>query len=147
MKNIYTIGFTQKSAEVFFGILSKNNINILLDIRLNNTSQLAAFSKFPDIEFFLKNICNITYKHDLLFAPTEGILAGFKKKTITWEQYIAAFANIMDERKAKEHIIKNYMLDENICLLCSEHTPSHCHRSLVANIFVDIDREIEVINL
>ena len=42
---IYTIGFTQKSAEQFFEAIKKNNIELLIDVRLNNKSQLAGFSK------------------------------------------------------------------------------------------------------
>jgi uncharacterized protein (DUF488 family) len=147
MNRLYTIGFTQKSAKIFFGLLNSNPIDIVLDIRLNNTSQLAAFSKYPDIEFFLKEICDITYKHDVLFAPTDDILVAFKKKQITWDEYVAAFEKIKKDRKLKEHIVKNYMFENNICLLCSEQTPNQCHRSLVANMFTDLNSDIDVVNL
>lgn len=80
MDNIYTIGFTKKSAEKFFGLLQKNGINILLDVRLNNTSQLAGFSKYPDIKYFLNQICNIQYISDTKFAPEEWILKDYKSK-------------------------------------------------------------------
>ncbi|MEG0566355.1 MAG: DUF488 family protein, partial [Hungatella sp.] len=69
MDKIYTIGFTKKSAEKFFDLLIRNNISIVLDIRLNNTSQLAGFSKFPDIKFFLEKIGGIDYLSDIRFAP------------------------------------------------------------------------------
>lgn len=36
--NLFTIGFTQKSAKEFFTLLSKNNIECLIDVRLNNVS-------------------------------------------------------------------------------------------------------------
>ncbi len=68
---IYTIGFTQKSAKQFFELIKKNNINILLDIRLNNKSQLAGFTKGDDLEYFLSEICNCEYKHCLEYAPTK----------------------------------------------------------------------------
>ena len=61
MNNIFTIGFTKKTAQVFFESLRKNKVNAILDIRLNNTSQLAGFSKFPDIKYFLKELCSIDY--------------------------------------------------------------------------------------
>ena len=82
MKNIFTIGFTKKTAEEFFTLLEKNHVSKIVDVRLNNTSQLAAFSKFPDIEFFLKRILNVGYVHDKNFAPTEDILNRYKKKII-----------------------------------------------------------------
>lgn len=73
MECIYTIGFTKKSAKKFFGLLKENQIELLLDVRLNNTSQLAGFSKYPDIEFFLNEICQISYISDTHFAPEEWL--------------------------------------------------------------------------
>ncbi len=51
--NIYTIGFTKKSAKEFFEILKKNEIEQVIDIRLNNTSQLSGFAKKNDLKYFL----------------------------------------------------------------------------------------------
>ena len=82
MNKLYTIGFTKKNAEKFFELIRKNDITLLVDVRLNNTSQLAAFSKYPDIEFFLKEICSCDYKHEILFAPEDSTLSRYKKKTI-----------------------------------------------------------------
>ena len=79
MKTLYTIGFTKKTAEEFFYLLEKNRVATVIDVRLNNTSQLAAFSKFPDIKFFLRKIINTDYIHDLNFAPSENILNRYKK--------------------------------------------------------------------
>jgi uncharacterized protein (DUF488 family) len=42
---IYTIGFTQTTAERFFTRLADARVERLLDVRLNNTSQLAGFAK------------------------------------------------------------------------------------------------------
>ena len=52
---VFTMGFTQKSAEQFFGLISENKIELLIDVRLNNQSQLAGFTKGRDLEFFLQN--------------------------------------------------------------------------------------------
>ena len=46
---IYSIGFTKKSAGEFFGALKTAGIERLLDVRLNNTSQLAGFAIRPQI--------------------------------------------------------------------------------------------------
>lgn len=82
MEQIYTIGFTKKHAEIFFGLLQKNKIEVLIDVRLNNTSQLAGFSKYPDIQFFLKEICDIQYISDTAFAPEDWILKDYKSKKL-----------------------------------------------------------------
>ena len=99
MIKVYTIGFTKKTAKQFFSILAENNIDTVVDVRLNNSSQLAGFSKYPDVEFFLDKICNIEYKHDLHFAPKDSTLTKYKKKQISWDEYEKEFAQTMMERK------------------------------------------------
>lgn len=148
MDNIYTIGFTKKSAEKFFGLLQKNGINILLDVRLNNTSQLAGVSKYPDIKYFLNQICNIQYISDTKFAPEEWILKDYKSKKISWDQYVVHFDELMEQRDINNYIFSNYdkFNDKNICLLCSEEKPVHCHRLLIAQRFKTI-YSTNIINL
>lgn len=137
MNQIYTIGFTKKSAETFFDLLKKNNIEVLMDVRLNNTSQLAGFSKYPDIEYFLRNICSTNYIHDIMFSPEEWILKDYKNKIITWEQYVSFFQELMEKREIENYIKSKYevLSNKRICLLCSEEKPDFCHRALVAEYF------------
>ncbi len=140
MNNLYTIGFTKKSAEVFFEKLRINNVNILIDVRLNNTSQLAGFSKFPDIEYFLNKICGIQYIHDDTFAPSEELLKNYKNNNMTWEEYEVNFNDIMTSRNIENYLNEKYnaLSKKNICLLCSEDSADKCHRRLVSCIFSDI---------
>lgn len=135
MNNLYTIGFTQKTAEKFFDLLKESNVKTVLDIRLNNTSQLAGFAKFPDLQYFLKKIYDIEYIHDTNFAPTESTLKRFKNKEIDWDGYVQEFAHTMNSRKIENYIAENYTNYDNICLLCSEPTAEKCHRRLIAEIF------------
>lgn len=148
MECIYTIGFTKKSAKKFFGLLKENQIELLLDVRLNNTSQLAGFSKYPDIEFFLNEICQISYISDTHFAPEEWLLKEYKSKKIDWNQYVKFFDKIMDERDITNYIKHNYTAyqDNRICLLCSEEKAENCHRYLVAQKFVEVFN-CKIINL
>ena len=140
MDNIFTIGFTKKTAQVFFESLTKNKVNAILDIRLNNTSQLAGFSKFPDIKYFLKELCSIDYISDVKFAPTDQILKDYKANRISWDEYVIQFNELMKLRKITEYIKSEYdnCGYDNICLLCSEEKPIHCHRSLVAKYFSEV---------
>ena len=147
MIKIYTIGFTKKTAKQFFSILNENHIDIVVDVRLNNSSQLAGFSKYPDIEFFLVMICGIRYKHDLHFTPKESTLTRYKKKQINWEGYEIEFAQTMHERKVTEYIKTNYDDNISVCLLCSEPTPEKCHRRLIAEYFKKAFNEVQIIHL
>ncbi len=147
MKKIFTIGFTKKTAEEFFSLLEKNNIACVVDVRLNNTSQLAAFSKFPDIKFFLNRICRINYIHDIKLAPTKNILNEGKKHSIDWHEYEIEFEKLMKEREINEYIFENYSSADNLCLLCSEPTPEKCHRRLVAEKFSKVFKDVKIIHL
>lgn len=147
IKYIYTIGFTKKKAEYFFELLADKNIETVIDIRLNNTSQLAAFAKYPDIEFFLEKINHIKYIHDVKFSPDERTLKRYKKKEITWDQYVVEFAETMKNRRIDDYIKKNYSLEKPVCLLCSEATAEKCHRRLVAEMFLEVDNKLEIVHL
>lgn len=127
---IYTIGFAKKKAEEFFGTLKKVAIKQLIDVRLNNTSQLAGFTKRDDFKFFLKEICNIDYIHEPLMAPTPDILNSYKKKKIDWQEYEYRFLELMTQRKIEERFDRS-LFDSPTVLLCSENKAEHCHRRLV----------------
>lgn len=128
--SIYTIGYTQKSASDFFSLLEKNNISKVLDIRLNNTSQLAGYTKKEDLRFFLSKICNIDYVHVPSLAPTKEILDNFKHKKGSWLEYRSSFLSLLEQRNIEKNFDPNFF--DNSCLLCSEKDPNQCHRSLVA---------------
>ncbi len=147
MDNLFTIGFTKKTAKEFFEILKQNGVETLLDIRLNNTSQLAGFSKYPDIKYFLGQICNIKYIHDVLFAPLEETLDSYKKKKITWQGYVNQFNETMNNRQINDYINLKYLEKKNLCLLCSEEKADKCHRSLVAEHFTSLKKDFKIIHL
>lgn len=127
--NVSTIGFTKSNAENFFERLLKAGVKKVVDVRLHNTSQLAAFAKADDLAYFLKKIGDIQYVHQPLLAPTDSILKAFKKEKGDWSVYQGRFLDLMAERKIEQRF-KSEML-EGACLLCSEATPHHCHRRLV----------------
>jgi uncharacterized protein (DUF488 family) len=147
---LYTIGFTKKSAKDFFTLLKKSNVKKLIDIRLNNASQLAGFTKGNDLQYFLKEICDIEYIHDTELSPTKEILDDYKNKKISWSQYEILFKSLLEERKINSMLETKYNNQfDNICLLCSEVTADKCHRRLVAEYFKNnnTDLNIEIIHL
>lgn len=127
---IFTIGFTKKSAENFFKKLSDAGIKRVIDIRLNNVSQLAGFAKKDDLSYFLKTICAIEYVHVPELAPTQDILDEYKKHKGDWAVYEKKFMELMIKRGIENKLSQE--LFDNACLLCSEDKPHHCHRRLVA---------------
>jgi uncharacterized protein (DUF488 family) len=128
---IFTIGFTKKSAEKFFSSIREAGVKRIVDVRLNNVSQLAGFTKKDDLRYFTKAICGIEYVHVPELAPTSEILDPYKKqKNGDWSLYERQFLDLMRSRRIEETIPRNIL--DGGCLLCSEETPHHCHRRLVA---------------
>jgi uncharacterized protein (DUF488 family) len=128
---LFTIGFTKKSAEKFFTRLKDAGVRRLVDVRLNNVSQLAGFAKKDDLRYFTKAICQIDYVHLPELAPTAEILDPYKKvKNGDWPLYEKQFLNLMRARQIETTTPRELM--DGGCLLCSEEKPHHCHRRLVA---------------
>jgi uncharacterized protein (DUF488 family) len=142
---LFTIGFTKKTAEEFFTVLQRARVNRVVDIRLNNTSQLAGFAKGRDLRYFLHAIGGLDYLHCPELAPTQEILDDFKKNKGSWSDYERSFTDLLAARRACD--AGAALLADGDCLLCSEPTPEHCHRRLVADYLEKHLPDVEVIHL
>ncbi len=125
-----TIGFTRTTAESFFRRLVDARVRRVIDVRLNNTSQLAGFAKAGDLAYFLRALGAMDYVHEPLLAPTPDMLSAFKKLKGDWAVYERQFLDLMDRRRIEERFSPDHFRDG--CLLCSEAKPHRCHRRLVA---------------
>jgi len=141
---LFTIGFTKSTAERFFSRLSAAHVKTLVDVRLNNVSQLAGFAKRENLKYFAKSLCDIEYAHVLQLAPTQDILDDYKKSNGAWSVYAEKFLNLMALRKIEN--IDRTRLDGG-CLLCSEDKPHHCHRRLVAEYLQSKWGDVEIEHL
>jgi uncharacterized protein (DUF488 family) len=128
---IYTVGFTQKSARQFFDLLKSNGIRRLVDVRLSNSGQLSGFTKSTDLAYFLDEICGAEYVHQPLLAPTKQLLSDYRAGKRTWAEYEDIFNALMAERQI-ETAISPSLFDIPAVMLCSEPTAEQCHRRLVA---------------
>jgi len=143
--NLYTIGFTGKSAEQFFTLVSETKASRLIDIRINRTSQLAGFAKEQDLKFFIPQLTNMEYVVREELAPTKDLLASYRRQDIAWEQFAERYEQLLRER-----LLQNALSLEdfsNSILLCSEKEPEKCHRTLLANILIEQFPSLEIVNL
>ena len=142
---LFTIGFTHSSAEHFFDRLVRGGVKRVVDVRLNNVSQLAGFSKRDDLRYFLRTIGSIEYVHKVELAPTQEMLDGFKKHKGSWPEYETRFLALMRERRIEDLLTRDEL--HGACLLCSEDRPHHCHRRLVGEYLQDRWGGIELVHL
>ena len=126
---MFTIGFTRTSAENFFRRLNDAGVRTVIDVRLQNTSQLAGFAKAADLAYFLGHIGDIAYRHAPELAPAEALFTDYRKKGLSWDAFEPRFMDIMRDRRVEEKFDPEEL--EGACLLCSEDKPHHCHRRLV----------------
>ena len=142
---LYTIGFTKKSASEFFGLLDEAGAKRLIDVRLNNVSQLAGFAKRDDLDYFLNRICGIEYMHLPELAPSKEMLDSYRKDHRNWETYEREFLALMRQRRIEEKDLRRLVADA--CLLCSEDKPDRCHRRLVAEYLQRDWGDLDIVHL
>jgi len=141
---LFTIGFTKKNAEEFFSLLIRAGVERIVDIRLNNVSQMAAFTKKDDLKYFLREIAGIDYVHLPIFAPSKELLDDFRKGK-DWDRFEKRFVKLIADRTPLRETPKSLFLEKACCLLCSEPEAEGCHRRLVAEYLSDEIDEITTI--
>jgi uncharacterized protein (DUF488 family) len=127
--NVFTIGFTQKPAERFFGLLQEARVERVLDVRRSNQSQLAGFAKRDDLRFFLATIAGIEYLHLADLAPIRALLHAYRERQLSWDEYARSYRALLVERDVLSNLPRT--LVDGGCFLCSEHLPDRCHRRLL----------------
>ena len=142
---LWTIGFTKTSAERFFDQLQSSGAERLVDVRLNNVSQLSGFAKRDDLAFFLRRMCDIDYVHMPSLAPTADMLDAYRKREITWDEYEQRFLALVRERSIETTTPQDLIAGS--VLLCSEDKPARCHRRLVAEYLAEHWGDVEINHL
>lgn len=142
---VFTIGFTKSSAQSFFSRLQRASVKRVIDVRLNNVSQLAGFAKRDDLRYFLSAIGGIEYQHELTLAPTQEMLDGYKKLRGSWADYEKRFVALMAERRIESKWNADAFRDA--CLLCSEDKAHYCHRRLVAEYLKEKWGNLDIVHL
>ncbi len=144
---IFTIGFTQKTAEEFFTLLYENGVRQLIDIRVNPNGQLSGFAKQEDLPYFLSRLADqCKYIYLPVLAPTRELLKDYRANG-DWVDYVRRFEDLMDTRNIPAAIDRSVFSALPSCLLCSEASPDQCHRRLVADRLARHWPEVEIIHL
>lgn len=143
---IFTIGFTQKSAEEFFDILKRNGVERVIDIRVHPGGQLAGFAKDRDLAYFLKELGNIEYTYLPELAPEAEMMKTFRENK-DWLAYEMSYKKLQNDRNMPAGLDKKIFEEKTCCLLCSEAEADHCHRRLAAEMMKEVWENIEIIHL
>ena len=142
---LYTIGFAGKAAKEFFEILRQSSVRKVIDVRLYNRSQLAGFTKRDDLQYFLRIVLDVGYEHVPLLAPSKELLDGYKTGGVSWDDYERGYLALLEERGLDEKL--NHEEIDGACLLCSEASPSCCHRRLAAEFLAQALGNVKIVHL
>ena len=142
---LFTIGFTRKTAERFFGLLRRGGVRRVIDVRLQNESQLAGWAKKNDLPWLLRELAGIDYEHLRMLSPTKDLLDRRLKSKLPWPRYEREFLALLRQRKVEREITREQLADA--CLLCAEDAPDECHRRLVAEYLAERLGPIEIVHL
>jgi len=142
---VFTIGFTRKSAQRFFELLQGAGVRRILDVRLNNVSQLAGFAKKQDLAYFARAIADIDYLHLPQLAPTQAMLDDWREGHRDWPTYERQFLALLRERRVEQTLSREQIAEG--CLLCSEAEPHHCHRRVVAEYLAEAWGDLDIRHL
>jgi uncharacterized protein (DUF488 family) len=143
---LYTIGFTMKSAQRFFGLLAEYGVDRVVDIRLRPGGQLSGFAKGNDLAWFLDRLNGCNYVHLPELAPSVEIFNAWRQDH-DWHSYVKRFEALMDERGIPDALDQASFGSQASCLLCSEPTPEQCHRRLVAERLARAWPDVEIVHL
>lgn len=127
--------------------MKEAHIERLLDVRLNNSSQLAAFSKRDDLRYFLRTICGAEYVHELSLAPTAEMREAYNSKDITFAEYAEAYRSLLKSRKVELVLSPDDFLKNRTVLLCSEHSADRCHRRVAVEYLNAAWGDVQAIHL
>jgi len=142
MINLFSIGFTQKSAEDFFGLLKDNRIDCLVDVRLNPNGQLSRFAFEKDLPYFLDKLANgCKYVHRVDLAPQNELLKEVRTKgsamSRDYKLFEIEFNKYLENESKIDDFVEQFKDYKNVALLCSEHTTDKCHRRLVSKMLIN----------
>lgn len=142
---IFTLGFTKRTAEEFFKALDRDSITKVVDVRANNRSQLAGFSRASDLPFFLSRISDLPYRHEPLLCPDRGLLRAYRSAQLSWDSYASAYLESLRQRDVTKHL--NPVELDGAVLLCSELSPDRCHRRLAAELLREAWGQVRITHL
>jgi uncharacterized protein (DUF488 family) len=144
---LYTIGFAGKSAERFFGILTKNGVQKVVDVRVRPSGQLAGFASKRDLPYLLSQLvsADCEYVHVLEFAPTAEMMRQYRDRR-DWPGFARSFEDLLDERRIPGSLPSGLIVAGS-CLLCAEESAEACHRTLVAERLRRFMPDVEVVHL
>ncbi|MCR5757281.1 MAG: DUF488 domain-containing protein [Selenomonas sp.] len=136
MQKIFLLSAYEISAADFFQKLQREQTDLLLDVRLGNTSQLCGFTKRRDLAFFVPQLTGAEYIHDLDFAPDKKLLDLYTKHHMPWEDYAREYQKLIHQRNSIARFHERYGDYPTVCLLGTGTKKRRSHNEVLKKLLL-----------
>lgn len=139
---ILTIGYGNRSADEFFGVLIREHIQFLIDVRSNPVSRFNADFSADHLSEKLR-LLGIRY---VLMGDTLG---GRPPDSSCYENGHVIYRRVREKTFFKDGIDRLLSASTQgirVCLLCSELRPEDCHRSKLIGVSL-ADHGVPVVHI
>ena len=129
MPTLFTIGYAGMRLEPFLQVMQQRGIQVVVDTRWSAWSQIDAFCREPLRRGLVRR--GIAYRH----RPELGTSPDLRNRLDAggdWAAFVAAYDAALTTHSELLRSVAAYAKAHRVCLLCAEHEPEHCHRSLLA---------------
>ncbi|MHA2374863.1 MAG: DUF488 family protein, N3 subclade [Candidatus Thorarchaeota archaeon] len=134
--DVLTVGFSQKSIENLVAELTIAGVQLLIDIRKNPFSQYKPEFNKESLKSTLK-ASSIKYEHMEQLGVTRDLRDQLYSNQITYQEFFKIYDEEILTSEAIDYLMKK--IDENgpIALLCTEISPTLCHRHRVSKALTE----------
>ena len=129
---VHTIGYEATSPQSFLDALQEGGVSLVVDIRAVASSRRPGFAKTR----LAANLAErgIDYVHlRALGTPADGRAAARAGRHDEMKQIFREHLATPEAQEGLEQLTAMVRSERPLALLCFEHDPAHCHRSLVAD--------------
>ena len=125
---IYTIGHSNHTREVFLNLLTEAKIEVLVDVRSNPNSRWAPFANRDNLKGILESV-------QIHYIYLGDVLGGHPSDPDSYDYQTgkADYQTIQEKEYFRRGIkrllggLKRY----RVCIMCAEEDPTYCHRNLL----------------
>ena len=135
MIDLFTIGYQGRTPEPFLEALIEHGVEVLVDVRDRPQSRKRGFSKTP-----LKSLlepAGIEYVHLRDLGVPVDIRKAYRAGELELSEYLTQYRHNLPHHADKVKELIDLVNDRRCCLLCFEHAPCECHRSVLADAVVN----------
>ena len=127
---LLTAGYAGHDPESFLARLREHDVKVVVDLRQNPVSRKKGFSGSRLSAFLAAN--DVEYVHESELGVPVELRRKLKSGEEDLSAYLDSFRDYLANCGAALDRLYELAFKKRCCLMCVEHLPTECHRSVVA---------------